>query len=149
MQRFIKEFKFTFLLCLYLFRYHLQALRHFYVLATEPRLLLPKDIDTRKYCYARIRLTFKSYSQNKGQKVVLKAPCLVPQLDRLSKIEFDDDRYWKITFDKDRNFDQLKRILNANCVLFVKQRAGCLSHMEDPQVCILFFYNNCSSFING
>ncbi|XP_008202865.1 anaphase-promoting complex subunit 1 [Nasonia vitripennis] len=114
-------------------RYHLQALRHFYVLATEPRLLLPKDIDNKKYCYAKIRLTFQSDSQNEGQKIVLKAPCLVPQLDRLDKIELDDDRYWKITFDKDRNFDLLKEILNANCVLHVKQRAGCLSHTEDPQ----------------
>ncbi|XP_011495610.1 PREDICTED: anaphase-promoting complex subunit 1 [Ceratosolen solmsi marchali] len=114
-------------------RYHLQALRHFYVLATEPRLLLPKDIDNGKFCYAKVRLTYQSISQKEGQRIVLIAPCLLPQLDRLSKIELDDDRYWKITFDKERNFDQLKTILNANCVLNVKQRAGCLSHMEDPQ----------------
>ena len=26
------------------FRYHLQALRHLYVLAAEPRLIIPKDV---------------------------------------------------------------------------------------------------------
>jgi anaphase-promoting complex subunit 1 len=112
------------------------------VLATEPRLLLPKDIDNNKFCYAKVRLTFQSNTQKEGQRIVLKAPCLLPQLDRLKKIELDDDRYWKITFDKDRNFDQLKKILNANCVLNVKQRAGCLSHMEDPQVIIFIAPNN-------
>lgn len=116
----------------------MQALRHFYVLAAEPRLLLPKDIDNGKFCYARIRLTFQSETEKEGQKMFLKAPCLLPQLDRLSRIELDDDRYWKIEFDQERNFNQLKKILNANCVLNVKQRAGCLSHADDPQVCIYF-----------
>ena len=30
-------------------RFHLQALRHFYVMAIETRLLQSKDIDTRKF----------------------------------------------------------------------------------------------------
>ncbi|XP_058810342.1 anaphase-promoting complex subunit 1 isoform X2 [Phymastichus coffea] len=114
-------------------RYHLQALRHFYVLATQPRLLLPKDIDTKQFCYVNVRLTFESISQKEGQKIILKAPCLLPQLDRLNKIEVDDDRYWRIIFEKGRNFDQLTKILEDNCVLDVKQRAGCLSRVEDPQ----------------
>ncbi|KAL7307917.1 hypothetical protein TKK_0000010 [Trichogramma kaykai] len=114
-------------------RYHLQALRHFYVLATEPRLLLPKDIDSEAYCFAQMKLTFAGDGSQKGPEVIVKAPCMLPQLDSLLKVELDDDRYWKITFDRDRNFDQLKKILNANCSLYVKQKAGCLSHMEDPQ----------------
>ena len=31
-------------------RYHLQAFRHLYVLAAEPRLVIPRDIDTGKNC---------------------------------------------------------------------------------------------------
>jgi anaphase-promoting complex subunit 1 len=36
-------------------RYHLQAFRHLYVLAIEPRLFLPRDIDTGKLCLCEIR----------------------------------------------------------------------------------------------
>lgn len=40
-------------------RYHLQALRHLYVLAAEPRLLVPVDVDTNTPCYALIEVTYK------------------------------------------------------------------------------------------
>lgn len=35
-------------------RYHLQAFRHLYVLAVEPRLFLPRDIDSGKLCLCNI-----------------------------------------------------------------------------------------------
>lgn len=40
-------------------RYHLQALRHLYVLAAEPRLLTPVDVDSNTPCYALIEVTYK------------------------------------------------------------------------------------------
>lgn len=40
-------------------RYHLQALRHLYVLGAEPRLLVPVDVDTNTPCYALIEVTYK------------------------------------------------------------------------------------------
>ena len=40
-------------------RYHLQALRHLYVLAAEPRLLVPVDVDTDTPCYALLEVTYK------------------------------------------------------------------------------------------
>lgn len=40
-------------------RYHLQALRHLYVLAAEPRLLVPVDVDTNMPCYALLEVTYK------------------------------------------------------------------------------------------
>lgn len=36
-------------------RYHLQAFRHLYVLAIEPRMLLPRDIDSGKLCLCNIQ----------------------------------------------------------------------------------------------
>lgn len=35
-------------------RYHLQAFRHLYTLAVEPRLLLPRNIDTGKLCLSNV-----------------------------------------------------------------------------------------------
>lgn len=50
-------------LCFFCFfsplRYHLQALRHLCVLAAEPRLLVPVDVDTLKPCYALLDVTYK------------------------------------------------------------------------------------------
>lgn len=36
-------------------RYHLQAFRHLYVLAVEPRLFLPRDIDSGKLCLSTLK----------------------------------------------------------------------------------------------
>lgn len=44
-------------------RYHLQALRHLYVLAAEPRLLTPVDVDSNTPCYALIEVTYKVRSE--------------------------------------------------------------------------------------
>lgn len=76
-------------------RYHLQALRHFYVLACQSRLLLPRDIDNDQYSYAAVRLTYKDSVKSEGQKLMLRAPCLLPQLDRLAMVELDDERLRK------------------------------------------------------
>ena len=45
-------------LYLNVFRYHLQAFRHLYVLAVEPRLILPRDLGTGKLCYAHIQVSY-------------------------------------------------------------------------------------------
>lgn len=112
----------------------MQALRHLYVLAAEPRIILPKDIDTGQYCYATIRLTFETDKEAEGQEVSLEAPCLLPQLGSLRRIELDDSRYWKIVFDKHYNWEQLEYMLERHESISIKQRAGCLSYLEDPHV---------------
>ncbi|XP_014469767.1 PREDICTED: anaphase-promoting complex subunit 1-like [Dinoponera quadriceps] len=112
--------------------YHLQALRHLYVLAAEPRVILPKDIDTNQYCYATIHLTFETEREAEGQEVSLQAPCLLPQLCSLKKVELKDSRYWKIIFEKHHNWQKLENMLERRDFLSIKQRAGCLSYLEDP-----------------
>ncbi|XP_071867310.1 anaphase promoting complex subunit 1 isoform X1 [Bombus fervidus] len=113
-------------------RYHLQALRHLYVLAAEPRVILPRDIDSGQYCYATVHLTFESEKDGDGQDLILQAPCLLPQLCTIKKIELKDDRYWEIIFVKDHNWQQLENMLRKCETLDVKQRAGCLPYIEDP-----------------
>lgn len=133
-------------------------MRHLYVLAAEPRIILPRDIDTGQYCYATIHLTFESDKEAEGQEISLQAPCLLPQLCSLKKIELKDSRYWKITFLKHHNWQQLENMLERHDFLSIKQRAGCLSYLEDPHVkhyylkkylkCILYvFYKTCKYFI--
>lgn len=40
-------------------RCHLQVLRHLYVLAVEPRLITPVDVDTMEACYVPVEITLK------------------------------------------------------------------------------------------
>ena len=112
----------------------MQALRHLYVLACEPRLILPKDIDNDQFCYASVHLTFANDELAVGQEVLIKAPCLLPQLDSLKKVVLKDDRYWQIVFEKGHNWHLLEGMLTKCATLDVKQRAGCLSYIEDPNV---------------
>ncbi|EMP36562.1 Anaphase-promoting complex subunit 1 [Chelonia mydas] len=87
-------------------RYHLQALRHLYVLAAEPRLLVPVDVDTNIPCYTLLEVTYK---------IRVKGP-----------------RYWELLIDLSKGTHQLKSILSKDGILYVKLRAGQLSYKEDP-----------------
>lgn len=108
-------------------RYHLQAFRHLYVLAVEPRLILPRDLSTGKLCYAHIQVI-----DLEGAVRKMKAPCIIPELDTLREVRVSDPRYWPITFQRDRNWDQLKTFLEYTWCIDIKQRAGCLSYLDDP-----------------
>ncbi|XP_049852727.1 anaphase-promoting complex subunit 1 isoform X1 [Schistocerca gregaria] len=114
-------------------RYHLQAFRHLYVLAVEPRLLMPRDIDQGTLCYAHVNVVYLDTIHYQGQSVRLRAPCMLPELSLLKEVRVEDDRYWSVTFHRDKNWDNLRKILQGSGVLNVKQRAGCLSYLEDPQ----------------
>ncbi|XP_070577566.1 anaphase-promoting complex subunit 1-like [Ptychodera flava] len=114
-------------------RYHLQALRHLYVLAAEPRLILPRDVDTNKLCYARLEVIFKETAWYKELKVEMMAPCIIPELGLLKEISVLGPRYWHIKLDAVKYRDTVKAILNNSGTLYVKQRAGHLSYVEDPK----------------
>ncbi|XP_055586614.1 anaphase-promoting complex subunit 1 [Uranotaenia lowii] len=108
-------------------RYHLQAFRHLYVLAIEPRLFLPRDIDTGKLCLCEIHY----FEKGKEQPYKSMAPCMLPELHTLSKVYVQDTNYWHLSFDQD-NWHLLENILKASGCIDIKQRTGCLSHLEDP-----------------
>lgn len=109
-------------------RYHLQAFRHLYVLAVEPRLFLPRDIDSGKLVVCKL-----SYVEFNPKNVsVTMAPSMLPELDTLKAVCINDPNYWPVTFERGRNWDQLTKILKSNGCIDIVQRAGCLSHLDDP-----------------
>ena len=132
-------------------RYHLQAFRHLYVLAAEPRLVIPRDIDTGRTVYVNLQCV--SLNQNQCHIIKLRAPCFLSELHILEEVAVDDERYWRISFEKDKNWKNLesvlhlfdpffvfsiiisifRRFLNRDGVLFVKQKTGCLPYNEDPK----------------
>ncbi|XP_074033388.1 anaphase promoting complex subunit 1 isoform X2 [Leptinotarsa decemlineata] len=107
-------------------RYHLQAFRHLYVLAVEPRLIIPKEVHLDENCYANLRVV-----KLNGKAMNIKGPGIIPDLNTLIKVEVDDDRYWPVSFERGRNWELLEKILSTTGYIEVKQRAGCLSYLVD------------------
>ncbi|CAG9772745.1 unnamed protein product [Ceutorhynchus assimilis] len=107
-------------------RYHLQAFRHLYVLAVEPRLIIPKEVIYDDICYAKLRVV-----KLNGAETSIKAPGLIPDINLLTKVAVDDARYWPVVFERGRNWDSLTKILSTTGCIEVKQRAGCLSYITD------------------
>ena len=67
--------------------YHLQALRHLYVIAAEKRILVPVDVDSKSGCYVPVELEFKQDLSYFGPtKFQFMAPCMLPDLNLLSKV---------------------------------------------------------------
>ncbi|XP_045465674.1 anaphase-promoting complex subunit 1 isoform X2 [Harmonia axyridis] len=107
-------------------RYHLQAFRHLYVLAVESRLIIPRNLNTGKSCYAKLKV-----KQIDGTVFDMKAPATLPNLNNLLEVTIDDERYWKIIFKKDLNWKTLEDIVSSDGIIEVKQRAGSQSYIDD------------------
>ncbi|KAM9365814.1 anaphase-promoting complex subunit 1 isoform 2-T3 [Pholidichthys leucotaenia] len=114
-------------------RYHLQALRHLVVLAAEPRLLVPVDVDSLKPCYSLLEVTYKETKWYSETTVDLMAPTMLPELHLLKRVKVKGPRYWELSLDLSQDTQHLKSILSRDGVLYVKLRAGQLPYKDDPQ----------------
>ncbi|XP_064487230.1 anaphase-promoting complex subunit 1-like [Ornithodoros turicata] len=113
-------------------RYHLQAFRHFYTFAVEPRLVVPVDINTRNMVYVNLTVRFKATEQYESSEYTVTAPCHLPELHLLESVSLKDTRYWPIVV-KTENWGVLKRALEQKGHLYVRQKAGCLPYVLDPK----------------
>ena len=78
----------------YNLRYHLQALRHLYVLAAEKRILVPVDVDSQDGCYVPVEIEFKPDPSYLGPTTFqFMAPCMLPDLNLLSKVTIKVSKY--------------------------------------------------------
>ncbi|XP_062502320.1 anaphase-promoting complex subunit 1-like isoform X2 [Corticium candelabrum] len=110
-------------------RYHLQALRHLYVLACEPRLLIPRDVHTLKLSYVPAEIIFR---ESVTFPVLL--PCLLPPLNSIKEVRISCDRYWPIRVLVEGNEEGIRSLLAvAGGNLLVKKRQGYLSYQQDPK----------------
>ena len=101
-------------------RAHLQAFRHFWVLAAEPRCLVVRDVDTGRAISMPITVHFRSDSQPPKN---LTAPCLLPELKELSRLETTDVNYWPTTLDFIHNASHL-HAFQRNQTLHVRRRSA-------------------------
>src|SRR5271170_876483 len=65
--------------------FHLQALRHLWILAADKRCLIPRSVDTFQPTLVLINIFLKSDDAKTG--IELTAPCLLPALSTISSIQ--------------------------------------------------------------
>lgn len=108
-------------------RAHLQAYRHMWMLAVEPRLVTTRDVDSGEVAQVPITITRKD-----GLTYQATTPHQLPHLDRIKAISIDSDRYWSSRILLDEASDQ-STILKKARAFSVKRKAGHLGHAADPK----------------
>ena len=101
---------------------HLQAFRHFWVLATERRGLITRDVDTHRPVSLPVLVTLRT-----GAELAMNAPCLLPEIETIAKIQTNHQEHWTVTLDLARNplhYEAFKRHQS----IYVRRRAAYDSH---------------------
>lgn len=108
---------------------HLQAFRHLWVLATEPRCLVTRDIDTKRPISIPVILTLKDDSQH-----IITSPSLIPDLTEVISLRTNSTDHWPITID----FLELKAKYSSNPVAIYSRVSSLLlrrrSAYDAPQM---------------
>jgi anaphase-promoting complex subunit 1 len=77
---------------------HLQAFRHFWVLAAEPRCLVARDIDTNQPVPIPVSVILRN-----GEEYQRHTPFLLPELDQIKTVVTSSTEYWNMTLDFESN----------------------------------------------
>lgn len=109
---------------------YLQALRHLWVLAVEPRCLVARDVETKEVVYLPVKITMRE-GKTVGTTQLI-SPTLIPDLNKLMSIRVDTPRYWPFYLDTEK-IPLHKESLMRSQTLYVKRRTAFLSYTEDPR----------------
>jgi anaphase-promoting complex subunit 1 len=111
-------------------RFHLQALRHLWVIAVEPRCLFTRDVDTRKIVLLPVKIKVTETHGRIGSLPLL-APTLIPSFESVRSLRVDSPRYWPIFIDYEHNLSFKDSLVRSQTV-WVKRRRGFLGYYDDP-----------------
>jgi anaphase-promoting complex subunit 1 len=99
-------------------RSHLQAFRHFWVLAAEPRCLVVRDVDTGR----AISMSMTVHMKDATTKNVV-APCLLPETNDVERLQTTDVAYWPTVLDFAGN-KRHRLAFERNQTLLVRRRSA-------------------------
>ena len=97
---------------------HLQAFRHLWVLAAEPRCLVPRDVESHRPVSIPISLTMRN-----GTRQVMTVPSLLPELQTIASIRVTSPDHWPLTIDFASNPQHLLAF-QQNQSIYVRRRAA-------------------------
>ena len=125
-------------------QYHLQALRHMYVLAAHDRILESVDVDSREKVCIPIELSLP----DTPERIQSSTPFLVANNSNFVELRTKSDRYYPIVL---KTTDWNSRGFMSN--IFVKRKPGHLSYLQDPNalrsLSIQAGSTNSESFLNS
>ncbi|GAA5920093.1 hypothetical protein JCM1841_004092 [Sporobolomyces salmonicolor] len=113
-------------------RAHLQAYRHLWILAAEPRYLEARDVDTDESVFLPVRLRLLDQGGEEVRAKQLVAPTLIPDVRLIDAVQVDSPRYWGFSLRLAANPDHFANFLRDS-TLYVKRRTGHLSYAQDPR----------------
>ncbi|EFY84476.1 20S cyclosome subunit (APC1/BimE), putative [Metarhizium acridum CQMa 102] len=101
-------------------RSHLQALRHFWVLATEQRCLVAKDVLTGQPVSVSVQI--KKKQDSSSEHILYRTtPCLLPPLDQISSLSTScGPRFWDIELDFSN--DELRQAFAQTQSIYLQRR---------------------------
>lgn len=100
-------------------RSHLQAFRHFWVLATEQRCIVTKDVLTGQLMSVPVEIRMRKVS---ATETILgrTTPCLLPPLDQIESVKIAcGPRYWDMTLTVD---EKLREALEKHESVYLQRR---------------------------
>ncbi|KAL4977271.1 hypothetical protein BDW66DRAFT_150362 [Aspergillus desertorum] len=97
---------------------HLQAFRHLWVLAAEPRCIVPRDLDSRRPISMPITIT-----NSDGVSDTFTAPCLLPDLSRIAKVEVLSPDYWPLVLDFAANPEVREKFQRGDQSIYLRRKA--------------------------
>ncbi|KAJ6261843.1 hypothetical protein Dda_2642 [Drechslerella dactyloides] len=83
-------------------RSHLQAFRHFWVLAVEPRTLVPREVETNRPIPMPVEITMKDGTVRRSA-----APCILPELESVAAVKTVRPGWWPAVLDFQGNPEHL------------------------------------------
>lgn len=101
--------------------FHLQALRHLWILAAENRCLVPRSVDTYQPALVPIRVSLKSQS-TEAKSLELTAPCILPSFSTIRSIETASSEFQHILLDFEARSDVFS-YFKRNPMFFVSNSA--------------------------
>lgn len=94
---------------------HLQAFRHFWVLAAVPRCLVVRDIDTNQLVSVETIVSLRD-----GTDTVVHSPALLPELDQIKTIRTKSTEYWNLVLDLENNEAHM-RAFSSTQTIYVRK----------------------------
>ncbi|XP_068662507.1 anaphase-promoting complex subunit 1 isoform X2 [Aristolochia californica] len=118
-------------------RCHLQAFRHLYVLATEPRVVQTVDVDTGLPVYAPLEVTIKETENHSETSFCEVTPCILPERSIIKTVRVCGPRYWPQVIEIEPQDKPWWRPGDKNDpfnggLIYVKRKVGACSYVDDP-----------------
>jgi len=102
-------------------RAHLQAFRHFWTFAAEPRCIVARDFDTKLPVVVDLEILLRNGQLYRPSTETTIAPMLLPELDTISRVSTTTPDYWQVVLDFEHNPKHLA-VFKENQTIYVRRK---------------------------